>query len=301
MAKIGTFKKQNDGRFTGTINTLTIRAAVELVPVERQEGNGPDFRAWAKGAEIGAAWMQESKAGPTSQSSSTTRAAKERAGGHHYALRLAVATMLASTANWSVRADTTAPMRETTADSVASGKAAKELAEARKEAAELLSISLAEGERLTDRRASSETDTARLFAALLPLEEEQVLDILTVIVAETLPVGSGLAEALGVRLNLEMSRYWQPDDAFLDLVRDKRLLGSMLAEIGGKTVADGNRNATAPVLKGIIRDFLQGTNSREKASGWMPRWFATPMQSYTDRGGMRALTAWNRIRDRFAG
>jgi len=122
-----------------------------------------------------------------------------------------------------------------------------------------------------------------------------------VIVAETLPVGSGLAEALGVRLNLDMSRYWQPDDAFLDLVRDKHLLGSMLAEIGGRTVADGNRNATAPVLKGIIRDFLQGTNSREKASDWMPRWFATPMQSYTDRGGMRALTAWNRIRDRFAG
>lgn len=63
MAKIGTFKKQNDGRFTGTINTLTIRVTVELVPTERQEGNGPDFRAWAKGAEIGAAWMQESKAG----------------------------------------------------------------------------------------------------------------------------------------------------------------------------------------------------------------------------------------------
>jgi uncharacterized protein (DUF736 family) len=63
MAKIGTFKKQNDGRFTGTINTLTIRSAVELVPTERQEGNGPDFRAWAKGAEIGAAWMQQSKAG----------------------------------------------------------------------------------------------------------------------------------------------------------------------------------------------------------------------------------------------
>lgn len=63
MAKTGTFKKQNDGRYTGTINTLTIRATVELVPTERQDGNGPDFRAWAKGAEIGAAWMQESKAG----------------------------------------------------------------------------------------------------------------------------------------------------------------------------------------------------------------------------------------------
>jgi len=66
-----------------------------------------------------------------------TRAAKERAGGHHYALRLAVATMLASTANWSVRVDTTAPMREATAASVTGGRAAKELAEARKAAAEL--------------------------------------------------------------------------------------------------------------------------------------------------------------------
>jgi Uncharacterized conserved protein len=63
MAKIGTFKKQNDGRFSGSINTLTIKAAVELVPVEAQDGNGPNFRAWSKGAEIGAAWMQQSKAG----------------------------------------------------------------------------------------------------------------------------------------------------------------------------------------------------------------------------------------------
>jgi hypothetical protein len=46
MAKIGTFKKQNDGRLTGTINTLTIRATVELAPTERQDSNDPDFRAW---------------------------------------------------------------------------------------------------------------------------------------------------------------------------------------------------------------------------------------------------------------
>jgi uncharacterized protein (DUF736 family) len=63
MAKIGTFKKQNDGRFTGTINTLTIRAAVELAPVEAPDGNDPNFRAWSNGTEIGAAWMQQSKAG----------------------------------------------------------------------------------------------------------------------------------------------------------------------------------------------------------------------------------------------
>jgi uncharacterized protein (DUF736 family) len=60
MATIGTFMKQADGSYAGSIHTLTInvRQAV-LRPVD---GRGVDFRLYAGKAEIGVAWKKMSQA-----------------------------------------------------------------------------------------------------------------------------------------------------------------------------------------------------------------------------------------------
>jgi uncharacterized protein (DUF736 family) len=63
MATIGTFTQQQNGGFAGSINTLTVKAKVTLAPVEKTSDNAPDFRVYAGGAEIGAAWSMQSKAG----------------------------------------------------------------------------------------------------------------------------------------------------------------------------------------------------------------------------------------------
>lgn len=63
MAKIGTFTKHDDGSFTGAVNTLTIQADIEFIPVERQSEASPDYRARADGFELGAAWKKRSKQG----------------------------------------------------------------------------------------------------------------------------------------------------------------------------------------------------------------------------------------------
>ena len=65
MAQIGTFTLK-DGSYTGTIRTMTINVKAQLVPNSDKPSDGaPDFRLYAGGAELGAAWRQESKDGET--------------------------------------------------------------------------------------------------------------------------------------------------------------------------------------------------------------------------------------------
>ncbi|RWF35962.1 MAG: chromosome partitioning protein ParB, partial [Mesorhizobium sp.] len=73
----------------------------------------------------------------------------------------------------------------------------------------------------------------------------------------------------------------------------------MLADIGGKPVADGNVSEKVKTQKKIIRDFLAGENGREKVDAWLPRWMKFPAQSYTNRGGFRTADQWAKVRHLF--
>lgn len=61
---LGTFTKQNDGSFTGTLKTLNITAGLTIVPAEKMSENAPDFRVYAGNGhryEVGAAWSRVAK------------------------------------------------------------------------------------------------------------------------------------------------------------------------------------------------------------------------------------------------
>ena len=66
MATIGTFKKDGAG-FSGTIETLTLRAKLTLEPANKKSDNAPDFRVFHISddfnSEIGAAWKKTSREG----------------------------------------------------------------------------------------------------------------------------------------------------------------------------------------------------------------------------------------------
>lgn len=63
MAQIGTFTAK-DGKYTGTIRTMTINVKSQIVPnAKKVHSDAPDYRVYAGGAELGAAWRQESKDG----------------------------------------------------------------------------------------------------------------------------------------------------------------------------------------------------------------------------------------------
>ncbi|WP_288142309.1 hypothetical protein [Mesorhizobium sp.] len=82
--------------------------------------------------------------------------------------------------------------------------------------------------------------TARVFARLLTLSDDDVLRVLAIVMAETVEAGSAVIEALGNHLNVDMAACWQADDALFDLLRDKEIANLILADIGGKHVAHGS-------------------------------------------------------------
>jgi uncharacterized protein (DUF736 family) len=62
MATLGTFKKQDDGTFTGAIKTLTLDLKkVTFRTAEKTKPKSPDFRVFAGETDIGAAWKETSK------------------------------------------------------------------------------------------------------------------------------------------------------------------------------------------------------------------------------------------------
>lgn len=65
MAQIGSFTLK-DGKYTGTIRTMTINVKAQLIPNKTKANEeAPDYRLYAGGAELGAAWQQKSKHGET--------------------------------------------------------------------------------------------------------------------------------------------------------------------------------------------------------------------------------------------
>jgi ParB family chromosome partitioning protein len=136
-----------------------------------------------------------------------------------------------------------------------------------------------------------------LFLRLLDLSDAAVLDVVAVVMGETLAADSAVIEALGPRIGVDMAASWQPDGAFFDLIRDREVLTRMLADVAGDAVAKGNANEKAKTLKGIIRDHLTGENGRPKMAAWVPRWMAFPPAAYTERGGVATVERHARIAD----
>jgi uncharacterized protein (DUF736 family) len=59
MATIGTVTKREDGRYEGELHTLSLRAAITILPIEKMTPNQPDFRVMSEGIEIGAGWLRK--------------------------------------------------------------------------------------------------------------------------------------------------------------------------------------------------------------------------------------------------
>jgi uncharacterized protein (DUF736 family) len=61
MAIIGTFTKQDGGTFAGTLATLSVKAKVNIIPVDKTGASAPDYRVYAGNADLGAAWSVTSE------------------------------------------------------------------------------------------------------------------------------------------------------------------------------------------------------------------------------------------------
>ncbi|MES2291528.1 MAG: DUF736 family protein [Pseudomonadota bacterium] len=63
MPAIGYVTKSTDGTYTGQLNTLTIKANIEIVPnTAKASESQPDFRITSDSVDIGAGWNCHSEA-----------------------------------------------------------------------------------------------------------------------------------------------------------------------------------------------------------------------------------------------
>jgi len=225
------------------------------------------------------------------------------------ALRLAIAQIIAGSSLWSVQADSQKANTDVIKDGLQSNKAEDVFQKQRNTVKCLLGIEDKKGdeaETLVPRKDDWNTshDIHVIFTKLLTLSDKEVTSILTFVVAECLPVGSELVEAVGNLLNVNVGESWNAHDSdthsvFLDLLRDKQAINALLKEVGGKQVADAHVSSTAKVQKSIIADYLNGTRTGGKAH-WHPRYLAFPMKTYTKRGGIEALNKWKAIRKHYS-
>ncbi len=179
------------------------------------------------------------------------------------AFRLLVAHAFASSGNWKVRSEPQTARSDTVSASIAKSPAQAALA-AQKEAVEAL---MGLGKQPT---------TEKAFIRLLELTDAEVMRVAVVVMADTLAAGAAIVDAVGFHLGTDARRFWQPDEAFFTVVRDRGTVNALLAEVGGKPIAKANIAEKAKTQKGIIRDYLVGTNGRAKIEGWLPGWMEFP-------------------------
>jgi len=136
---------------------------------------------------------------------------------------------------------------------------------------------------------------APLFARLLELPNPVVMEIVAIVMGETLQAGSEAVEMIGVHLGTDMREQWSADAAFFDQLRDREVLLAITGEVAGPAVAEANAGEKGKALKAIIADCLEGTNGRAKAEPWVPQWMAFPPSAYTDRGGVGSVKSARRV------
>jgi ParB family chromosome partitioning protein len=204
------------------------------------------------------------------------------------ALRLVLAHAIVGSGLWNVRIEAQRALTDAIAESVETCPAEAVFDVQRRAALAALGVD-AEAPTVTG-GYDGDCGISGLFVRLLALPDEQVLDALAIVMAETLEAGTALIETLGRHLQLDMADAFAVDGALLDLVKDREVLDAMVAEVAGPQAAQANAKATGKVKRQIIADCLSGTDGRAKVERFVPRWMAFPPGAYTQRGGVATVS-----------
>jgi ParB family chromosome partitioning protein len=217
----------------------------------------------------------------------------ELLGSPRLALRLMVAHVIAGSALWRVQPEPQAVKSDAVRQSLDECRAESVFDARRREVLAALGL---DGDDATVASSgygygAPGRNVRSLLARLVPLPDAEVLDILALVMGETLAAGTPEIEVLGSMLGLSMADWWAADDAFLDGLRDREVLLAMVAEVAGEQIAAANTKEKGKTLKAIIRAHLAGEGGRTKKEGWVPRWMAFPPSAYTPRGGVGTVAA----------
>lgn len=205
------------------------------------------------------------------------------------ALRLMVAHAIGGSHLWTVKPESQSTRNDEVRDSLDNSKAEADFDERRRAVLAVLGFS-AEEPTVTGGNGD-DYGVVGVFHRLLDLPDTVVMEVIAIVMGETLASGSAAVEAVGMEVGVDMTRCWQADDAFFELIRDREVLTRIVAEVAGETVASANAGEKSKTLKRIVRDHLDGTNGRDRRESWVPRWMAFPPTAYTARGGVGTVAA----------
>jgi ParB family transcriptional regulator, chromosome partitioning protein len=212
----------------------------------------------------------------------------------HIALRVMVAHAICGSPLWRVEAQGQRNRNEAITESIETSVAEARFDERRRAILAVLGFDSDEPTVTLGHEPSN--GVSGLLARLLDLPDPVVIEVLALVMAETLASGTELIETIGVQLNVKMADYWVADDAFYSLIRDREVLMTILAEVGGVAVAQAHAAEKTKVIKGVVNDYLTGENGRAKVDAWLPRWMAFPPSAYTERGGVASVKAATRAK-----
>lgn len=212
------------------------------------------------------------------------------------ALRLMVAHAITGSSLWNVRPHVCGARKNETHESVATSIARAEIDTASEQVDTLFSALGAMRPRANDDAYS----LCETFSALLAMSDEEVMQVLALTMAETLEAGGPVVETVLHVCGTDLGRYWSPDEAFFDLLRDKRAINAMVADIASPSVADSVSKESGKVQKALIRNRIEGVDCTANP-GWRPGWMQVPPTRLVEGAGCATVEAWERIEGLFEG
>jgi len=216
------------------------------------------------------------------------------------ALRLTVAHMIAGSSLWHIRPEPQRAPKQEIKSSVLASSSHKAFEKERTAILDMLDFNK---DRTDLVRCNGDSyPTAVLFAKLLTMTDGEVLRILTFAMAESLEAGSCLVEAIGNHFAIDATGKWQAVDVFLDLLKDKKTINAVLADVADEKIAEANATETGKVQKGIISDFIKGENGRKKHKNWVPNYMLFPFKGHTNTliDTISIGVSWLRVRTEFS-
>lgn len=213
------------------------------------------------------------------------------------ALRLMVAHAIVGSSLWAIRFEPQTCRNDLVAQSIENATGEADFDHMRRKALAMLGFDAeeptvigGEGEGL-----DSDTGLVAVFLRLLDLDDAQVMDVIAIVMGESLASGSAAVDAVGLHIGIDMADYWQADEAFFSALRDREILGHLVADVTDPAIASANAGEKAKTLKIIVRDALDGTNGRDRKERWVPRWMQFPPSAYSQRGGVGTVCAHARV------
>jgi len=206
------------------------------------------------------------------------------------ALRLMAAHALCGSAFWNVRPHSPGAVKDLTLASVESGAAVAEVGTAR-ERTEALFEALGAP---VPRRSGDAYHLCEAFAALLAMSDAEVMQVMALTMAETLESGGPAVEAVLHACGTDPAKFWKPDEAFFDQLRDKRVINAFIADAVSPETAREAGDATAKAQKAQLAEALVARDA-SLDSAWMPGWMHVPPTRHIEGAASPPADAWNRI------